>query len=94
MSGNNFDDRSKWPVEGGKSFLADWEGTGAQMQQGGEAAPQADAQRIEVTGGTEVAVDIPITHVQPSTASRTAQPSTTAQEPGTWDDWHLSQDIG
>lgn len=88
MTDKNFRDRSKWPVEGGESFLADWEGAGgSQMQQGGEAAPQADGQKIEVTGGTEVAVEIPIVHVKPQGNGQLGQADTS------WDNWVPNEDL-
>lgn len=87
---NTFDDRSKWPVDGGKSFAGDWEGAGAgQMQQGGgETEKQLGAQRIEVTGGNEAAVEIPIVHVQPQANGQPLKGDTS------WDNWVPHDDLG
>ena len=61
MSGNNFDDPKKWPVEGGESFLADWEGAGnAQMQQGGEP------KKVVIASGEDVGFEVEIQQQNPA----------------------------
>ncbi|MBK9586828.1 MAG: hypothetical protein KA099_07005 [Alphaproteobacteria bacterium] len=86
MTDDNFNDRSKWPTDLGESFELEY-GTPKQMQQGGAAAPQQGGQTIPVAGAEEAAVEIPVVAV------KLAAPHPD-QQPGTWDDWHISSDMG
>lgn len=82
MSGQNFD-KKNIPVDGGKSFLADWEGVGA-----------SGVKTIEVQAGDDVSFDVPVRQVAQQQQQQQSGPNGNAQMGGDGYDWHPSEDLG
>lgn len=82
MSGNNFD-KKNIPVDGGKSFLADWEGVGA-----------SGVQTIEIQAGDDVSFEVPVRQVAQRQQQQQSGPNGNAQMGGDGYDWHPSEDLG
>lgn len=82
MSGENFD-KKNIPVDGGKSFLADWEGAGA-----------SGVKTIEIQAGDEVSFEVPVRKVAQQQQQQQSGPGGNAQMGGDGYDWHPSEDLG